>query len=191
MGEETLFSSLLPSLSLFLFFSFSLSPFLFTGPSSVALSCISSRLIFAPKSAFRAKEKKKICYLTDEPGRPCVGGLLPSFRLVYSENNTTDKGDSPQFVGGRVLLDSLGGNPGSRPAQRVLLDSRRHSGYSWILVGPVGNPGSPAGIQEYLSDHLRPLFSFCSLRVPRLLHCFFNKGTPGSPPGIQDYPLCQ
>ena len=36
--------------------------------------------------------------LTDEPGRPCVGGLLPSFRLVYSENNTTDKGDSPQFV---------------------------------------------------------------------------------------------
>ena len=36
--------------------------------------------------------------LTDEPGRPCVGGLLPSFRLVYSENDTTDKGDSPQFV---------------------------------------------------------------------------------------------
>ena len=36
--------------------------------------------------------------MTDEPGRLCVGGLLASFRLIYSKNNTTDKGDSPQFV---------------------------------------------------------------------------------------------
>ena len=40
-------------LSLSLFFSFFL-----TGPTSVALSCVSSRLNFAPKLTFRAKKKK-------------------------------------------------------------------------------------------------------------------------------------
>ena len=133
------------------------------------------------------------------PGPPCQGGAQPSkFCLLHTFASILFGVASfpclPGFSLGEprvfpesfrcrdVLCDS-----DRSPAQWVRLDSRRHSGYSWILVGTVGNPGSPAGIQEYPSDHLRPLFSFCSLRVPRLLHCFFNtcnKGTPGSPAGI-------
>ena len=45
----------LPSLSLFLSLSLFFSLFM-TGPTSVALSCVSSRLNFAPKSIFRAKQ---------------------------------------------------------------------------------------------------------------------------------------
>ena len=44
------------SLSLSLFFSLFL-----TGPTSVALSCVSSRLNFAPKSTCRAKKEKTYC----------------------------------------------------------------------------------------------------------------------------------
>ena len=48
------------SLSLSLFFSLFL-----TGPTSVALSCVSARLNFAPKSTCRAKKKRKnlLCFL--------------------------------------------------------------------------------------------------------------------------------
>ena len=49
----------LPSLSLSLSLSLFFSLFL-TGPTSVALSCVSSRLNFAPKSIFRAKRKKHL-----------------------------------------------------------------------------------------------------------------------------------
>ena len=48
-------NSFLPSLSLSLSLSLFFSLFL-TGPTSVALSCVSSRLNFAPKSIFRAKK---------------------------------------------------------------------------------------------------------------------------------------
>ena len=51
MGAKLL--SFDPSFPLFLFFSFFL-----TGPTSVALSCVSSRLIFAPKRTFRVKRRK-------------------------------------------------------------------------------------------------------------------------------------
>ena len=81
---------------------------------------------------------------------------------------------APRSRGGRVLLDSLGGNPGSRPAQWVLLDSRRHGGCSWILVGTVGNPGSPPGSRSTLliifdpfSAFVRSAFRVCSIVFSR------------------------
>ena len=49
-----------PSFPLFLSLSLSLFFSLFwTGPTFVDLSCVSSRLIFAPKSTFRAKKEQK------------------------------------------------------------------------------------------------------------------------------------
>ena len=58
MGAETsIFSCFLSSLSLSLSLSLFFSLFL-TGPTSVALSCVSSRLNFAPKLNFRAKKRK-------------------------------------------------------------------------------------------------------------------------------------
>ena len=73
-GCRNFYLLILPSplslpLSLSLFFSFFL-----TGPTSVALSCVSSRLNFAPKSAFRAKkEEKTYCVVTVTP--PSLQGL--------------------------------------------------------------------------------------------------------------------
>ena len=60
MGAEIFYLLILPSpLSL----SLSLSRFFYfflRGPTSVALSCVSHRLNFAPKYIFRAKMKKPI-----------------------------------------------------------------------------------------------------------------------------------
>ena len=69
--RNSLFSSLLPSLSLSCFLSL-LLPFL-TGATSVAISCISSCLIFAPKWAFRAKNSPVVVSVTLIPKERRVG----------------------------------------------------------------------------------------------------------------------
>ena len=58
------------SLSLSLFFSLFL-----TGPTSVALSCVSSRHNFAPKWTFRAKKEKKNTYCVVTVTPPSLQGL--------------------------------------------------------------------------------------------------------------------
>ena len=98
--------------------------------------------------------------LTDEPGRPCVGGLLPSFRLVYSENNTTDKGDSPQFVpmaGDAILprvkphipdqISSKSAAPSQQMVGMIHYDPRS-SKVQWLAVHRVTSRPSGAGARQ-------------------------------------------
>ena len=74
-GCRNFYLLILPSpLSLSLSLSLFLSLFL-TGPTSVALSCVSSRHNFAPKWTFRAKKEKKNTYCVVTVTPPSLQGL--------------------------------------------------------------------------------------------------------------------
>ena len=80
---------ILPSLSFSLSFSLSLFfSFFLTGPTSVALSCVSSRLNFAPKSTFHAKKKYLLCshrHITVIAGPTClIAHLLAPYDRAQS-----------------------------------------------------------------------------------------------------------